>query len=85
MATGSVGTDSLDWGGLTMADRKQFQNVTAPDPELMRLLDASRGRIVTEEELREQRVSFAFGNAPNSVLITKESVRAASTHIRLLR
>ena len=67
-----------------MADRKQFQNVTAPDPELMRLLDASRNKIVSEEELREQRVSFAFGNALSSELITKESVRAASTHIRLL-
>ena len=68
-----------------MADRKQFQNITAPDPELMRLLDASRGRTVSEEELREQRVSFAFGNAPqNSELITKESVRAASKHIKLL-
>jgi hypothetical protein len=67
-----------------MADRKQFQNVPAADPELMRLLDESRNRVVTEEELREQRVSFAFGNAPNSELITKESVRAASTHIRLL-
>ena len=67
-----------------MADRKQFQNVPAPDPELMRLLDASRNRVVTEEELREQRVSFAFGNAPESKLITKDSVRAASTKIRLL-
>jgi len=70
--------------GSEMADRKQFQNVSAPDPELMRLLDASRNRVMTEEELREQRVSFAFGNAPNSKLITKDSVRAASTHIRLL-
>ena len=68
-----------------MPDRKQFQNVPAPDPELMHLLDVSRNRVVTEEELREQRVSFAFGNAPNSELITKDSVRAASTHIRLLR
>ena len=67
-----------------MADRKQFQNVPAPDPELMRLLDASRNRVVTEDELREQRVSFAFGNALKSELITKESVRSASTHIRLL-
>jgi hypothetical protein len=67
-----------------MPDRKQFQNVPAPDPELMHLLDASRNRVVTEDELREQRVSFAFGNAPNSELITKDSVRAASTHIRLL-
>jgi hypothetical protein len=69
-----------------MADRKQFQNVPAPDPELMRLLDASRNRAVTEDELREQRVSFAFGNAPvaASDRITKESVRAASRHIKLL-
>jgi hypothetical protein len=69
-----------------MADRKQFRNITAPDPELMRLLDASRKRLVTEEELREQRISFAFGNAPKNSehLITKESVRSASTHIRLL-
>lgn len=70
--------------GLIMADRKQFQHVPAPDPELLRLLEVSRNKVVTEEELREQRVSFAFGNAPNSELITKDSVRAASTHIRLL-
>jgi hypothetical protein len=68
-----------------MADRKQFQNVPAPDPELMGLLDASRNEIVSEAELREQRVSFAFGNALNSESITKDSVRAASTNIRLLR
>ena len=67
-----------------MADRKQFQNVTAPDPELMRLLEASRARPVTEGELHEQRISFAFGNAPDSELITKESVRLASKNIRLL-
>ncbi len=67
-----------------MADRKQFENVTAPDPELMRLLDAARKQPMTEEELQEQRVSFAFGNAHDSALITKESVRRASNHIRLL-
>lgn len=67
-----------------MADRKQFQKVTAPDPELVRLLDASRDKPLTEEELQEQRVSFAFGNAPESALITKDSVRLASKHIRLL-
>jgi hypothetical protein len=68
-----------------MADRKQFQNVTEPDPELMRLLEASRNRPVTEGELHEQRISFAFGNAPDSELITKESVRLASENIKLLR
>jgi hypothetical protein len=67
-----------------MADRKQFQNVTSPDPELMRLLAESCDIPVTEDELREQRISFAFGNAPDSEFITKDSVRLASKHIRLL-
>jgi hypothetical protein len=53
---------------------------------LKRLLDDSRTRPVTEEELHEQRISFAFGNAPpDAELITKDSVRLASKHIRLLR
>lgn len=68
-----------------MADRKQFQNVPAPDPELMGLLEACRDRSVSEDELHEQRISFAFGNAPDSKLITKDSVRLASQNIRLLR
>jgi hypothetical protein len=69
-----------------MADRKQFLNTPPPDPELMRLLNESQKKTVTEEELREQRISFAFGNAPKSAYgqITKDSVRAASTHMRLL-
>ena len=68
-----------------MADRKQFQNVPAADPELLRLLRESRYRAVTEQELQEQRVSFAFGNAPASAAerITKDSVRAASKRIKL--
>jgi hypothetical protein len=68
-----------------MADRKQFQNVPATDPELVRLLDASRSKPITEEELHEQRISFAFGNALNSDAITKESVRVASKNIKLMR
>lgn len=67
-----------------MADRKQFQNVSAPDPELIRLLENARRRPVTEDELHEQRISFAYGNAPASGLITKESVREASKRIKLL-
>lgn len=68
-----------------MADRKQFQNVTAPDPELMHLLETTRDKQVSEEDLREQRISFAFGNALESDQITKESVRLASKNIKLLR
>ena len=68
-----------------MADRKQFLGDIKPDPELLKLLDSSRQTPVTEDELHEQRISFAFGNAPaDAVNITKESVRKASERIKLL-
>jgi hypothetical protein len=67
-----------------MADRKQFLNSKPADPELVRALEASRDKPVTEEERHEQRISFAFGNAPESSLITKESVRRASKKISIL-
>jgi hypothetical protein len=66
-----------------MAARKQFQSKLEVKPSLQRLLEQARSQEITEEELHEQRVSFAFGNAPESELITKESVRYASNHIRL--
>ena len=66
-----------------MADRKQFLGNTEIDPELMKLLDVVRERGVTEEELHEQRISFAYGNAPETSEITKDSVRRASKNIRL--
>lgn len=69
-----------------MADRKPFENVPPPNPELIRLLEEARGKPVSEEELQEQRISFAFGNAPfSSQRITKESVREASKRISLKR
>ena len=67
-----------------MADRKQFFGEITTDPELLKVLEASRQILVTEEELREQRISFAFGNAPANAKNTKDSVRQASEHIRLL-
>ncbi len=68
-----------------MADRKQFLNIKPADPKLVNALEASRGKQVTEEELHEQRISFAFGNAPeSSKLITKDSVRIASKKISIL-
>jgi hypothetical protein len=75
----------MNEGGGTLADRKQFQTVAAPDAELLNLLAGLRSRSVTDDELREQRISFAFGNAPDSDLITKESVRLASSSVRLLK
>jgi len=46
-----------------MADRKQFINIEPADPRLISALEASRNKQVTEEELHEQRISFAVGNA----------------------
>ena len=69
-----------------MADRKQFLRTIPPAPELAKMLEESKAVRVTEDELREQRISFAYGNAPQSSenRITKESVRIASEHIKLL-
>ena len=66
-----------------MADRKQFKDVAPADAELLRLLDETLGVLVSEEQLREQRISFAFGNAPHSVDITRDSVVRASQSMRL--
>ena len=68
-----------------MADRKQFLGDIKTNPELKKVLEASRQIEVTEEELQEQRISFAFGNAPaNAKNITKESVRQTAKKLRLL-
>ena len=67
-----------------MADRKQFFGDITPNPKLAELLKSAAEKTITEEDLREQRISFAFGNAPvDAKDITKESLEYASTHIRL--
>ncbi len=66
-----------------MPARKQFHSNLTVDAEFRRLLEEARSKAISEDELREQRVSFAFGNAPQSALITKESVRRSSKNIRL--
>ena len=66
-----------------MAERKQFVKRPEENLELEELLKVAKGKQVSEEELAEQRVSFAFGNAGDADNITKDSVRSASRHIRL--
>ena len=66
-----------------MPDRKQFQSDLVVDAELADLLEGARNTPPSEEDLREQRVSFAFGNAPQSDLITKDTVRWSAQNIRL--
>lgn len=66
-----------------MPARKQFQSTLNVSSSLKQLLEDARRQEVSEDELREQRVSFAYGNAPQSELITKESVRRSSRNIKL--
>lgn len=69
---------------MNMAERKPFLGDIKTDHDLERLLEASKGKRPTEAELQEQRISFAYGNAPASAKsITKDSVRKASQHILL--
>ena len=68
-----------------MADRKQFLGAIEINPALKKVLAETRNTEVTEKELEEQRISFAFGNAPaNAKNITKDSVRQTSKKLRLL-
>ncbi|MBC6442327.1 MAG: hypothetical protein GDA53_04220 [Rhodobacteraceae bacterium] len=66
-----------------MALRKQAAYRAGVRDDLQRLIRASRTHRVTEEDLREQRISFAFGNAMNIGNVTKETVRTTSQRVRL--
>ena len=68
-----------------MAERQPVMGPAPAHPELDRLLEQTRTLKVTEADLLEQRISFAYGNAPQSSNITKESVRDASKSILITR
>ncbi len=64
-----------------MAIRKSALKSAPARPELDRLLQQARETGVTDEQLREQRISFAYGNAPEGSGITKETARSAADSI----
>jgi hypothetical protein len=66
-----------------MAARKSLLGPPPSHPELEQLLERARSVPITEEQLEEQRVSFAFGNAPEASRISKQSIRDASRSILL--
>lgn len=68
-----------------MAARKSVLGPAPERPELDALLAQAITVQMTDEQLREQRVSFAYGNAPESDRITKDSIRRASQGIRITR
>ena len=72
----------IEWGQI-MAARKPVLGPTVLRPELDRLIEEARLRPVSDDEFREQRVSFAYGNAPARSQATKEQVRQAVSATRL--
>lgn len=68
-----------------MAARKSLQHPAPPRHDLEALLEESRQRGVTDEQLRDQRVSFAFGNAPfDAENVTRLSVETSSRRNRIV-
>ena len=66
-----------------MAARQSVLKPAPHRPDLDRLMTASIKAGVTDDQLQDQRVSFAYGNAPEGSKITKDSARKAARTIRI--
>jgi len=66
-----------------MADRKPFAHRDAVNEELMKKIAESRRTPPSEEVLREQRISFAYGNDLSPDARSKDSVRESAKHLSL--
>lgn len=47
------------------------------DKELEKLIESARARTMSEAEIANQKVAFAYGNAPKGDTNTKDSARKA--------
>ena len=52
------------------------------DRKLEELITAARQKTMSVTDIEEQRVSFAYGNAPEESKSTIESMRIASTYLK---
>lgn len=66
-----------------MAERKSALKRAPDRPQLNALYEESRKHHLSEEELKEQRASFVYGNAPEGSHITRESAAASTGQLRL--
>ncbi len=68
-----------------MAERKSALKRAPERPELQALLEKAKGVVLTDDQLREQRASFVYGNAPKGSRITKESALKAVNSLRVVQ
>ncbi len=66
-----------------MAERKSALKRAPLRPELEALYEEAKEYEMSEDELRAQRESFVFGNAPKGSGITKESAAASVQNLRV--
>ena len=66
-----------------MAIRKPMMGPKPERNELNRKIEEALKTPLTDEQFEIQKASFAFGNAPDSEYITKDSVREAMHSFRL--
>lgn len=66
-----------------MAARKPMMGPSPARDELTKKVLQSLAVPMTDDEYAEQRISFAYGNAPISEYISKDSVRKAINSFRL--
>ena len=68
-----------------MVERKSALQRAPERPTLDALLQRAREHVVSDDELRAQRASFVYGNAPDGSRITKESALASVSHLRVIK
>jgi hypothetical protein len=67
-----------------MAARKSILKPAPERPQIDALLQAAMGAKITDEQIQEQRASFAYGNARVDSGVTKDSARKAARSNRLM-
>jgi hypothetical protein len=68
-----------------MVERKAALKRAPARPELEALLKQAQGMAISDEELKAQRASFVYGNAPLGSRITRESAAASVDRLRVTK
>lgn len=68
-----------------MVERKAVLRRAPARPELEALIETAKTRTVSDSELRAQRASFVYGNAPDGSRITRESAAASVDRLRVVK
>ena len=68
-----------------MVERKSALTRAPERPALKALIERAKQHVLTDEELKAQRASFVYGNAPDGSRITKESALASVSRLRVIK